>query len=115
MIVVITVIIVVILITIGIYLYLEYFTEEEPIEEDVIIKEIDDRISPLTPPAVSFEIQRIRKHGIEEVMRKRGTSWKKQPSFSYNLTINDIGFLKVKPGTELMGSKGMRLRKRFVG
>ena len=79
-----TVLIVVILIALGIYLYFEYFTEEEKIkEENEIIKEIDDRISPLTPPAVNFEIQRIRKHGIEEVMRKKGTSWRKQPSFSY--------------------------------
>jgi len=96
MIVVMTVLIVVILIALGIYLYFEYFTEEEKIkEENEIIKEIDDRISPLTPPAVNFEIQRIRKHGIEEVMRKKGTSWRKQPSFSYNLTIDGKGSEKL--------------------
>ena len=87
----ISIIVIICIFVFSIFIFYEFFYEEKkPIINESEIFQIDDRISPLTPPAVGFEIHRIRKHGIEEVMRKRGSAWKKQPSFSFNLTINDI-------------------------
>ena len=83
--------VVICVIVFSVFIYYEFFhKEEEKIISEPAVIQIDDRISPLTPPAVGFEIQRIRKHGIEEIMRKKGNSWKKQPNFSYNLTINSM-------------------------
>lgn len=53
------------------------------------IEIIDDRISPLTTQAVSLEILRIRKKGIDEQMRKIGPGWRNQPSYYYEAILHD--------------------------
>ena len=59
----------VILIGAGIYTYIQYQPEEKK-PEVTQIKEIDDRISPLTEQAVHIETQRIRRKGaiIDQMM-----------------------------------------------
>ncbi|MDG6229335.1 MAG: hypothetical protein QCH96_05165 [Candidatus Thermoplasmatota archaeon] len=50
---------------------------------------VDDRISPLTNQAVSLEITRIRKKGIDDQMRVIGNAWKKQPVYYFEAVIDD--------------------------
>lgn len=72
----------------GYYLYT--YTDEEIEEETEEIDEIiDDRISPLTTQAVSLEVNRIRKKGIGEQMRKIGRSWKNTPSYHFEAVLHD--------------------------
>lgn len=97
----------------SIFVYLIY-TAEEKVEEEVVEKGIDDRISPLTNQAVSLEIHRIRKKGIIEVMENSGSNvlnnlpirnvrikavldglqpgigWRKKPMFTYFATFDDF-------------------------
>ena len=54
---------------------------------------VDDRISPLTTQAVSLEVNRIRKKGIEVQMRKIGGWFNRVPSYHYEAVIHD-GFWK---------------------
>ena len=84
-----TLLVVACLVVSSIYIYYEFFGEEETVEEEPADFVPDDRISPLADQTVSLEIHRIRKRGIEEVMRKLGRSWKSQPSFYYVATLND--------------------------
>ena len=62
--------IVAIIIVSGLYVYFANSKKEEPKEEIIQEKEIDDRISPLTQQAIYFEIHRIRRKGviIDQVM-----------------------------------------------
>ncbi len=86
----ITLIVIAILILSSVFVYYEYFEDEEDDNEDEpVTEEIDDRISPLAEQTVSLEIHRIRKRGIEDVMRRTGRSWKEQPSFHFEVTLND--------------------------
>ncbi len=75
----------------GLYYGFVYFSEEpEPMEEEPIDeKEFDERISPFTTQAVSLEINRIRKKGIENQMRKLGLSWKNTPSYYFEAELHD--------------------------
>jgi len=107
-----TFIIVACLVASGIFIYLEYFTNDEPIKKEPIQIEIDDRISPLTPQAVFFEINRIRRKGIIDRMMNSGLSifkrlpirntfinnildgirpgigWRKKPLFDYVIVLD---------------------------
>ncbi|HMA83671.1 MAG TPA: hypothetical protein VKP59_05530, partial [Candidatus Thermoplasmatota archaeon] len=66
--------IVLLLVLSGLYYGFAYFGEEKEVTDDEPGEEpeIDDRISPLTTQAVSLDIDRIRKKGIESQMRKIG-------------------------------------------
>jgi hypothetical protein len=83
--------IVLLLVLSGLYYGFAYFGEEPETEKEEPVEEqsIDDRISPLTTQAVSLEINRIRKKGIEEQMRKIGTAWKKSPSYYFEAELHD--------------------------
>ncbi len=83
--------IVTLLVITGLYYGFVYFgeTEESATEEPIEEVTIDDRISPLTTQAVSLEVNRIRKKGIEEQMRKIGTSWKNAPSYYFEAVLDD--------------------------
>ncbi len=86
----ITLLVVVCLVISSIFVYYNFFDkEDETVEEEPEDAVVDDRISPFADQTVSLEIHRIRKRGIEEVMRKPGRSWKNQPSFFYTATLND--------------------------
>ncbi|MCK5458731.1 MAG: hypothetical protein KAI20_02475, partial [Thermoplasmatales archaeon] len=86
----ITLIVIACLILSSIFVYYVYFEdEEEDNGTETIVIPPDDRISPLAEQTVSLEIHRIRKRGIEDVMRRTGRSWKKQPSFHFEVTLND--------------------------
>jgi len=100
----------------GFYVYFEYYAyEEKPDVEPV--KEIDDRISPLTQQAVFLEIHRIRVNGIIDQMtnfpgtrlidrlpikdeRYRamlhglvpGIGWNKKPIFTFGVVLNGYEF-----------------------
>jgi len=60
-------IVIICLIVIGFSLYL-IFSDQENVVEEEPVKEIDDRISPLTQQAVFIEIHRIRVNGIIDQM-----------------------------------------------
>jgi hypothetical protein len=83
--------IIALLIGVSTYAYFEYLQEEPEIKDtEPLPPEFDDRINPfLNTQTVSLEIHRIRKKGIEEVIRKIGTAWKKTPSFYYVAFLND--------------------------
>ena len=83
--------IVILLVFSGLYYGFAYFGKdaEKKEKEQVEEPEIDDRISPLTTQAVSLEINRIRKKGIEEQLRKIGSSWKNVPSYYFEAVLND--------------------------
>jgi hypothetical protein len=49
----------------------------------------DENISTLTNQAVTFEVNRIRKKGIEEQMRKIGNSWKNTPSYYFEVILHN--------------------------
>jgi len=85
--------VVIILLFSGIYYGFSFLKEEpEPVDEEIIeVPEIDGRISPLTTQAVSLEVNRIRKKGIEEQMRKIGTAWKNVPNYYYEAILDDDG------------------------
>jgi len=86
----ITLLVVACLVISSIFVYYNFFDkEEETVEEEPEDIVVDDRITPFADQTVSLEIHRIRKRGIEEVMRKPGRSWKNQPSFFYTATLND--------------------------
>ena len=53
------------------------------------IEIVDDRTSPLTAQAVSLEVNRIRKKGIETQMRKIGGWFNRVPSYRYEAILND--------------------------
>ena len=89
--------IVCVLIISGTYVYFEFFEEEEPPEiSEPVEHKINDTINPLANQAVFLEINRIRKKGIEEVMRKRGKSWKEKPIYHYVAILNTSGVWKSK-------------------
>ena len=54
------------------------------------IEIIDDKISPLAPQALFFEVNRIRHRGLNDIIMNRGTKWKQQPSYYYTLKIDDF-------------------------
>jgi len=72
------------------FLYQDFLSEEKKnyeIDEDEIT---DDTISPPgMNQAVSFEIRRIHKKGLEDVMRKPGNSWRKKPNYHFEAFIDD--------------------------
>jgi hypothetical protein len=84
---------VVILIASGVFVYYEYFEEEKEIEEVEVSEERikDDRVSPLEQQAVFLEINRIRKKGVESLLRQRGNAWKEKPNYRYEAILNDEG------------------------
>lgn len=64
--------------------------DKDRIEERDEDEIIDDTISPLgVNQAVSLEIRRIHKNGIENVMRKVGFSWKKKPNYHFVALVDN--------------------------
>ncbi len=53
------------------------------------IEIVDENTSTLTNQAVTLEINRVRKKGIEEQMRKTGKSWENTPSYYFEAILND--------------------------
>ncbi len=51
---------------------------------------VDDRISPLAPQAIFFEVNRIRHRGLTDLIMNKGTDWKQQPQYYYTLKIDDF-------------------------
>ncbi|MCK5459187.1 MAG: hypothetical protein KAI20_04800, partial [Thermoplasmatales archaeon] len=87
----ITLLVVACLVISSIFVYYNFFDkEDETVEEEPEDAVVDDRISPLADQVVSLEINRIRKKGMEEKVRKIGNSWKNKPSFHYAAYLNDI-------------------------
>lgn len=54
------------------YVMLVYMQDSTENEDETTLKEIDDRISPLTNQAIFLEIHRVRKKGIIDVMENSG-------------------------------------------
>jgi len=78
--------------------------EEGGIDENGII---DDTISPLgVNQALSLEIRRIHKKGIENVMRKIGNSWKEKPIYH---------FVAVLDGAEWIGENIDKWDTGYIG
>jgi len=109
-------IVIICLIVIGFSLYL-IFSDQENVVEEEPVKEIDDRISPLTQQAVFIEIHRIRVNGIidqmmndclgtrlidnlpiDERIKKMldslvlGVGWDKEPIFTFNISLDGYEF-----------------------
>jgi hypothetical protein len=63
-----------------VFFYTDAYREEERDKD----RGIEDTISPPdVNQAISLEIRRIHKKGMEDVMRKIGPSWKKKPSYHF--------------------------------
>jgi hypothetical protein len=70
--------------------YYMFFYQEPPPKERGENEVVDDTISPPeVQQAVSLEIHRIHKKGIEKLMRKVGNSWKKNPNYHFVAVIDD--------------------------
>jgi hypothetical protein len=84
--------VIIIIILIGAsYFYMFYEApteteEDEAEDEDGLI--VDDRISPLVEQAVGLEITRIRKKGLEPIIRRIGNSWKDKPNYYFKATMD---------------------------
>ena len=107
-----TLLVVACLIVSSVFVYFEYFAGEEVVEDEPILEEIDDRISPLTTQAVFFELNRIRRKGIIDHMMNAGLNivdrlpiknakiysileglrlgigWRKKPIFDYVIVLD---------------------------
>jgi hypothetical protein len=104
------------LIVSGFSVYLMFFAQENVIKEEPV-KEIDDRISPLTQQGVFLEIHRIRVNGIiDQIMNDcfgtrlidnlpiddrikkmldslvLGVGWDKKPIFTFNISLDGYKF-----------------------
>lgn len=64
---VISILVIACLVISSFYVYFEFFTKEQIVEE-IPVKEVDDRISPLETQALFMKIKRIRIHGIIDQM-----------------------------------------------
>jgi len=53
---------------------------------------IDDRISPLENQGLILEINRIRNRGLIDLIMKAGFSWKKTPSFTVDIIIDNLKY-----------------------
>ena len=84
--------VVVILVISSVFVYYEYFKEEEIKEKEPVDEEIDDRISPLENQALIFEVLRIRHRGLYDKLMKSGTSWKNIPSFYWILEMDGLEY-----------------------
>ena len=84
-------IVVVLLVASGIFVYYEYFEEEEPVKEDTI-EVIDDQISPLENQGLIVEVLRIRHRGLYDKLKKWGNSWKEKPRFYFELVLDDLEY-----------------------
>jgi len=80
------------LITILVYFELSNNLTETT-EEIETVKEIDNRISPLTNQGLNFEVLRIRHRGLLEEILQRGTSWKNKPQFYFITNIDGVEFI----------------------
>lgn len=92
---VISILVIACLVISSFYVYFEFFAKKQIVEE-VQIKEIDDRISPLCTQALFFEVKRIRMHGIIDQMLNPNPVVKAVR----NLPIKDKFFTKLGIGGE---------------
>jgi hypothetical protein len=87
----ITLIVVVLLVASGIFVYYEYFEEEEAVKEDTI-EVIDDQISPLENQGLIVEVLRMRHRGLFDKLMTRGNSWKEKPRFYFVVVLDDLEY-----------------------
>ncbi len=76
------ILVVALLILSSIFVYYEYFAEEE-IQEIKEEFKIDDRISPLENQGVVIEVLRIRHRGLYDKLTKTRRGWKANPTFLF--------------------------------
>jgi hypothetical protein len=73
-----------------IFLKKESISKNKKKDESNKYEIINDTISPTgVMQAISFDINRIHKKGIEENMKKIGMSWRKKPNYHYVVLLND--------------------------
>lgn len=77
----------------SVFVYFEFFAEDEIIPEELIEFEPDDRISPLTNQGLILEIIRIRHRGLLDEILKRGTSWRNKPMFYFISNMDDLEYV----------------------
>jgi len=109
---VVTLLLVAILILSSVFVYYEYFTKKETVQENKEEpKIIDDRISPLENQGIIVEILRMRQRGLlEKLIKPFSTSWKDKPSFYYILTIDDFTY-----SSKDVASLGASSEELFIG
>lgn len=100
-----------VLIVSGMFVYFEYFKEEEVEKEEIPPKrEIDNRISPLEKQGLFLEINRVRHRGLlEELTRHFNRKWRDKPSF-YVVTRSE----GVEYSTKDIGALGTASENYFV-
>jgi hypothetical protein len=102
-----------ILIIIGlIFVYINIIFDEET---SLIQNSIEEFVDTISPPGVEqsvfIEIQRIHKKGIEELIRKIGSSWRKPQSYFYTITVDGIDWKSHDINTWDTGYIGWEVRK----
>ena len=93
--VIIAIIIVVCLLSSSYFLFIDFLSNENIIEESYEY-ELDSRISPLTNQGLILEINRVRHRGLLDKIMKIGTSWRKKPTFYVVTNIDDSEYSSYK-------------------
>lgn len=75
------------------FVFIQYTKEENHEEEKEDIKEIDNRINPLTNQGLILEVQRIRHRGLLSQIIKIGNEWKQKPKFYFISNIDNTEYV----------------------
>ncbi|MCK4364934.1 MAG: hypothetical protein KAW45_02675 [Thermoplasmatales archaeon] len=93
--VILAIIIVVCLLSSSYFLFIDFPSDENIIEESGEY-ELDNRISPLTNQGLILEISRVRHRSLLDEIMKIGTSWRKKPTFHVVTNIDDSEYSSYK-------------------
>jgi len=75
------------------FTYFEFFTKKkEPLKDESVEYELDDRISPLTNQGLILDINRIRHRGLIDDIMKIGFSFRNKPRFYFITDIDDFKY-----------------------
>ena len=100
-----SVMIIIVLLVSGVFLYLNFYNQEEDIiEVQIDEKIIDNRISPYTEQAIFIEIKRVRAKGIIDQITDTGPLLKKVNQLALNnkgLDFPKLSKITGKPTTGL--------------
>ena len=84
---------IVIIVISSTFVYIQFSKEEKHEEKPKDVKEIDDRINPLTNQGLILEVQRIRHRGLLDKIIRFGNDWKQKPEFYFISMIDNTEYI----------------------
>ena len=84
---------IVIIVISSTFVYIQFTKEEKHEEKPKDVKEIDDRINPLTNQGLILEVQRIRHRGLLDKIIRFGNDWKQKPEFYFISMIDNTEYI----------------------